>query len=228
MPNYKIATQRQGDYDADIKRVSDGLDSLNKAVASITRQLGTIGRGATGTTVTRIMGGSSSNPSSNAGVTYLNISVPSRQNVTGGPVLNSGTIVIGDNAQSAGFAFIGPTTGTTAIPTFRRLVATDIPTLSPLAWTFTSATTNVTMGVATGYIRVQMDATTANRSVVLPPVTSVIGLPISISKTDSSINIVAAIAAGTDTLNIPLGMGTLATQWDVLSLLATSAGWEAF
>jgi hypothetical protein len=49
-------------------------------------------------------------------------------NISGSPVNTSGTLVIESlNTQNANTIFAGPTTGSAAIPTFRALVAADIP-----------------------------------------------------------------------------------------------------
>lgn len=60
-------------------------------------------------------------------VTSVAVTVPSRQAVSGSPISASGTIAITDNTQSANTVFAGPASGSAAAPTFRALVAADIP-----------------------------------------------------------------------------------------------------
>jgi hypothetical protein len=60
-------------------------------------------------------------------VTSVGLTVPSRQAVTGSPVTAAGTLAITDNTQSANLVFAGPSSGSAAAPTFRALVAADIP-----------------------------------------------------------------------------------------------------
>lgn len=50
-------------------------------------------------------------------------------------ITTSGTFTMTLNTQTANTVFAGPVTGAAAIPTFRALVAADIPTLSSLYWT---------------------------------------------------------------------------------------------
>lgn len=65
-------------------------------------------------------------------VTSVAMTVPSRQTVTGSPIMSSGTFAITDNNQNANLVFAGPLSGGAAAPTFRSLVAGDIPSLSSL------------------------------------------------------------------------------------------------
>ena len=51
-------------------------------------------------------------------------------NSTGGPVTSSGTINLSLISQNANLVFAGPSSGGAATPTFRSLVAADIPSLS--------------------------------------------------------------------------------------------------
>lgn len=60
-------------------------------------------------------------------VTSVGLTVPARQTVTGSPVTTTGTLAVTDNVQVANTVFSGPTTGADAAPTFRALVAADVP-----------------------------------------------------------------------------------------------------
>ena len=60
-------------------------------------------------------------------VSSVALTVPSWQTVTGSPITSSGTLAISDNTQTANYIFAGPSSGSAAAPTFRALVAADIP-----------------------------------------------------------------------------------------------------
>src|SRR5690242_2650964 len=61
-------------------------------------------------------------------VTSVGLNLPSSVfDVTGSPVTTSGTLTATFDTQSANRAFMGPTTGAAATPTFRALVAADLP-----------------------------------------------------------------------------------------------------
>jgi len=63
-------------------------------------------------------------------VTSVGLSMPTPFTVTNSPVTSSGTLTAAWNTQTANYVLAGPTTGAAAVPTFRALVAGDIPTLS--------------------------------------------------------------------------------------------------
>lgn len=63
-------------------------------------------------------------------VTSVGVSVPSIMSVSGSPVTGAGTIALDLTTQIANKILSGPATGANAIPTFRALVAADIPSLS--------------------------------------------------------------------------------------------------
>ena len=63
-------------------------------------------------------------------VTSVALTAPSQFAVTGSPVTTSGTLAIAWATQTANTVLAGPTTGAAAAPTFRSLVAADIPSLS--------------------------------------------------------------------------------------------------
>jgi len=67
------------------------------------------------------------NGTSNVGVTQVIVTVPSRETATGCNITVSGTCAITDNTQTANTIFAGPSSGSAATPTFRALVAADLP-----------------------------------------------------------------------------------------------------
>src|SRR5215831_8598185 len=60
-------------------------------------------------------------------VTSVGLSVPTGFTVSGSPVTTSGTLALGLSNESANTVWAGPATGVPAAPTFRALVATDLP-----------------------------------------------------------------------------------------------------
>lgn len=62
-------------------------------------------------------------------VTSVSLALPNIFNVTGSPVISSGTLTGTFVNQTANRVFAGPTSGGPGVPTFRALVAADIPSL---------------------------------------------------------------------------------------------------
>lgn len=60
-------------------------------------------------------------------VTSVGLSAPSILSVAGSPVTSTGTLALSLATQAANLVFAGPTSGGDAAPTFRALVAADIP-----------------------------------------------------------------------------------------------------
>lgn len=73
-------------------------------------------------------------------VTSVALTVPSFLSVAGSPITSSGTLAVSLETQSAHTTLIGPTSGSAATPTFRLLVAGDVPDLSATYLTTTAAT----------------------------------------------------------------------------------------
>jgi hypothetical protein len=75
---------------------------------------------------------------SNAGtVESVSLSLPNLFSVTGSPVTTAGTLTATLATQSANVVLAGPTTGAAAAPTFRALVAADLPATAVTAGSFT-------------------------------------------------------------------------------------------
>lgn len=71
-------------------------------------------------------------------VTSVGLSLPAIFTVSGSPVVSSGTLTGTLATQTANRVWAGPTTGSAAAPTFRALVAADIPDISATYLTPTS------------------------------------------------------------------------------------------
>lgn len=72
-------------------------------------------------------------------VTSVAVSVPSFLSVSGSPITTSGTIAISLATQNANLVFAGPATGLAAAPTFRSLVAADLPNTAVTPGSYTNA-----------------------------------------------------------------------------------------
>lgn len=70
------------------------------------------------------------NAKGSGSVTSVALSAPAFLTVSGSPITTSGTLTLTLANQSANTVFAGPTSGGAAAPTFRLLVAADIPSIS--------------------------------------------------------------------------------------------------
>jgi len=82
-------------------------------------------------------------------VTSVGMTVPSFLSVTPASITTTGTFAVTLATQAANTVLIGPATGGPLAPTFRALVATDIPTLNQNT-TGTSANVTGTVAIANG------------------------------------------------------------------------------
>lgn len=71
-------------------------------------------------------------------VSSVAMSVPSIMSVAGSPVTTTGTLAVSLATQTANTVWCGPTTGAAATPTFRALVAADLPATAVSAGTCTA------------------------------------------------------------------------------------------
>lgn len=76
-------------------------------------------------------------------VTSVGLSLPAIFSVSGSPVTTSGTLTGALANQNANLIFAGPNTGAASAPTFRSLVAADLPNTAVTAGSYTSA--NITV-----------------------------------------------------------------------------------
>ncbi len=75
-------------------------------------------------------GGASWSAASAGTVTSVALTMPAMFNVGGSPITSSGTLAVTLANESANQVFAGPSSGGAAAPTFRSLVAADMPDLS--------------------------------------------------------------------------------------------------
>ena len=76
-------------------------------------------------------------------VTSVALTAPSFLSVTGSPVTTAGTLALALATQTANTVFAGPTSGGAVAPTFRALVATDLPNTAVTPGSYTNA--NITV-----------------------------------------------------------------------------------
>lgn len=152
------------------------------------------------------------------GVTSVALSAPNIFSVSGSPVTSTGTLALSLATQTANYVWAGPTSGGSATPAFRALVAGDIPALSYLSTSGGTVSGNVTV---TGDLTVQgttttIDSTTVNvadKNIVLgnvttPTDTTADGGGITLKgATDKTINWVDATDSWTSSEHIDLASG---------------------
>lgn len=65
-----------------------------------------------------------------AGVTSVALAMPAQFSIAGSPITAAGTLTVTWTTETANTVFAGPTSGGAAVPTFRALVAADLPAVS--------------------------------------------------------------------------------------------------
>lgn len=110
---------------ADIPDLSGTYQPLNAKLTAISALAN-----ASGVLTNNGSGGFSYTTPSTGTVTSVALTVPSFLSVAGSPITTSGTFAVTLGTQSANLVFAGPSSGGASTPTFRSLVALDIPDLS--------------------------------------------------------------------------------------------------
>lgn len=93
-------------------------------------------------------------------VTSVGLTAPAQFSVTGSPVTGSGTLALAWANQSANAVLAGPATGAAAAPTFRALVAADLPQFTGGDVT-TAAAGSVALSIGAGKVTFAMLAAAA-------------------------------------------------------------------
>lgn len=144
-------------------------------------------------------------------VTSVGLSLPSIFSVTGSPVTTSGTLTGALATQSPNAIFAGPTTGSAAAPTFRALVAGDIPDISATYLTTSSASSTylpLTGGTISSNLTISGNLTVSGTTTTLNSTTLAIA--------DKNIEL-AKVASPTDTTADGAGItvkGTTDHTWN--------------
>ena len=156
-------------------------------------------------------------PNSGGTVTSVGLALPSIFSVSGSPVTASGTLTGTLTTQSANLVFAGPSTGAATAPTFRSLVAADIPALSYATSVGLSAPTEFTVSgspVTSSGTLTLTKATQIANSVWAGPTTGVPAVPTfrALAASDiPSLSYVTSVATGTGLTGGPItGTGTIA------------------
>lgn len=171
-------------------------------------------------------------------VTSVGLSLPSIFTVTGSPVTTNGTLTATLATETANYVFAGPTTGAAAIPTFRALVAADIPSLPYGTGTVTSVSTAGTVSGITltgGPITTTGTVTLGGTLAVLPSnfasqtANTFLAAPNGSAGTPTFRAIVAADVPGsaltkTDDTNVTLTLGGSPTT-ALLNAASLTLGW---
>lgn len=113
-------TELTGDVTAGPGSGSQAATLANTGAVSGTYNYATIQIDAKGRVITAV--------SNTVGtVTSIALSVPTEFTVSGSPITTSGTLTINKANQSANLVYAGPTSGTAGAPSFRSLIANDLP-----------------------------------------------------------------------------------------------------
>lgn len=157
-------------------------------------------------------------------VTSVALSLPNIFTVSGSPVTSSGTLTASLATQSANAIFAGPTNGANAAPTFRSLVAADIPDISSTYLTVsTAASTYLTQSSASSTYLTQANASSTYAPLASPALTGTPTAPTASAGT-SSTQIATTAFVGTAISNLVNGAGA---ALDTLKELADALGNDA-
>lgn len=108
-------------------QVSGGTLSASSLPAATTGSLGAIIVGSGLSISSGVL--SVTGTSSSGSVTSVGLSLPDVFTVTGSPVTDSGTLTASFTTQAANLVFSGPSSGSSASPSFRALTESDLPNL---------------------------------------------------------------------------------------------------
>jgi hypothetical protein len=160
-------------------------------------------------------------------VTSVGLSLPSLFSVSGSPVTTSGTLSATLATQSANLVFAGPSSGGATAPTFRALVATDIPALSYAPSALTSAQIFVGNGsnVATG-VAMSGDATITNAGVVSLKSTGTAGTYTKVT-TDAQGRVTSGSALASGDVTTALGFTPMSSSLASANIFVGNAGGAA-
>lgn len=153
-------------------------------------------------------------------VTQVALTVPSFLSVAGSPITSSGTFAVTLATQTANTVFSGPSSGGNAAPTFRALVANDLPTI-----TVAKGGTNLTsLGTAYQLLRTNSGATALEYASITNgsnKVSVTNGVTISVDVVEANLD----ISAMTGTLGINHGgTGATTAQTARLAILPSITG----
>lgn len=131
-------------------------------------------------------------------VTSVALSAPTEITVGGSPITTSGTITLSWTNESANQIFAGPTTGSPGTPTFRSMVAADIPNtaVTPGSYTYSAITVDAQGRITSASSGAAPTGTVTSVAMTVPTsILSVSGSPVTTSGT-------LAVTLATQTANL--------------------------
>lgn len=132
--NGQVSVYDEGTYIGDF----DGLNFVGAAVTA------TVDPSLIGVAEINVTGGGSGT------VTSVGLTMPVEFSVSGSPVTSSGTLAVSKTNESANTVWAGPTSGSPAVPTFRDLVAADLPIVAGTNITLTTIGSNLSIAASGG------------------------------------------------------------------------------
>lgn len=123
--------------------------------------------------------------SGTAPVTSVGLAAPVEFNVSGSPVTSTGTLTLAWANETANRIFAGPSSGPPGTPTFRAMVAADIPNtaVTPGSYTYTSLTVDAQGRLTAASSGAAPTGTVTSVAMTVPTELSVSGSPITTSGT---------------------------------------------
>jgi hypothetical protein len=149
-------------------------------------------------------------------VSSVGLTMPADFVVTGSPITTTGTFGITYNTQGQRKVFIGPITGADADPTFRLLLASDLPSTAVSAASYGSASS-----VATFTVDAQGRLTTAGSTTIAITNLQVSGLGTMSTQAASNVAITGGTIDGTTVGATTAAAGTFTTLGATTSNLGT-------
>ena len=141
-------------------------------------------------------------------VTSVGLSMPAQFTVTSSPVTASGTLTAAWNSQTANYVLAGPVSDGAAVPTFRAIVAADIPTLNQNTTGNAATATNVAYSGLTGTVPTWNQNTTGNAATA----TNLTGLTATIANLNTVTGALGTAAFTASSAYATAAQGTLATN----------------
>ena len=129
------------------------LAALNDRMRRIGSAINTAVSGSTGPA------GPAGPPGPAGSVVSVGLTAPSEFTVSGSPITGSGTLALTKATQSPNFVYAGPASGSAGAPTFRALVAADIPGGGGGGGGGTNGTATLNFGPAPGTNRLSVAVT---------------------------------------------------------------------
>jgi len=161
-------------------------------------------------------------------VTSVALTMPSIFSVGGSPITTSGTLAVTLADETANFVFAGPTTGAATTPTFRALVAADLPAGTGTVTSFSAGdlspvfTTNVANPTTTPALTFSLSTQSANK-VFAGPTTGSAAAPTFRSLVNADFPITGVIPSTYNTVQVN-AQGLIIDGFNISYILSIEAG----